>query len=177
MKITNKMISETVSNIISQGAIDSISDASAAIGNALANGNNVVQAVGKSLLSSLGGILVDLGKMSIEIGVGLIAVELGLKSLNPAVAIAAGVALVALGSFFSSKTKSIGNSMGGGGGGGSSSTGSAGGGSYSTPTSNTQSSGGCCDGRVVFEIEGQKLVGVLSRTLDRNSRLASDIGL
>jgi len=175
MKITNEKIDEAVSGIISQGAIDSISDASAAIGNALANGNNVLQAVGKSLLSSLGGILVDLGKMSIEIGVGLIAVELGLKSLNPAVAIAAGVALVALGSFFSSKSKSIGNSMGGGGG--SSSTGSAGGGSYSTPTSNTQSSGGFGGGTVVFEIEGQKLVGVLSRTLDRNQRLASDIGL
>jgi uncharacterized membrane protein len=112
--------------------------------------------------------------MAISIGVGIIAVKLGLKSLNPAVAIAAGVALVALGSFFSSKSKSIGNSMGGGG---SSSTGSAGGGSYSAPSSNTQSSGGFGGGTVVFEIEGQKLVGVLSRTLDRNQRLASDIGL
>jgi len=125
MKMMNEMISEAVSGIISDAAIESISSAFSAIGNALANGNNVLEAVGASLLNSLGGILIQVGKMAVAVGIGIVAIKTALESLNPVIAIAAGAALIALGSYFSSKSKSIGKSMGGSGG--SSSTGSAGG--------------------------------------------------
>jgi hypothetical protein len=109
------------------------------------------------------------------VGVGLLAIKTALKSLNPAVAIGAGVALIALGSFFSSKSSSIGGSVGGGGRGASSSSGS--GANNQSFTSSGFSGGGNNGGTVVFEIAGQKLIGVLSNTLNANRRLGGQLGL
>jgi hypothetical protein len=163
------------SEIISGALVDTFAGIGSAIGNALANGGSVLGAIGQSLLASLGGLLIQMGKMAIEIGVGLIAVKTALKSLNPYVAIAAGVGLVALGSIFSSKSKSIGGSIGGGGGGASSSTG--GGANNQSFTSSGFSGGGNNGGTVVFEIAGQKLIGVLSNTLNANRRLGGQLAL
>lgn len=163
-------------NQIIQGAmVDTFAGIGTAIGNALANGGSVLGSIGASLLDSLGGLLVQMGRMAIEIGVGLIAVKTALKSLNPYVAIAAGVGLVALGSMFSSKSKSIGGSIGGGGGGASSSTGS--GANNQSFSSGGFSGGSNSGGTVVFEIAGQKLVGVLSNTLNANRRLGGQLAL
>ena len=162
------------SDIISGAIADTFASIGFAIGDAIANGSSVLEAVGGALLSSLGGLLVEMGKMAIQIGVSLLAIKTALKSLNPAVAIAAGVALVALGSFFSSKSKSIGNSIGGGGG---VSGGSGSGANNSSFTSSSFASRGSDGGTVVFEIAGQKLVGVLSNTLNANRRLGGQLGL
>jgi hypothetical protein len=162
------------SQIISGAIADTFAGIGFAIGDAIANGGSVLEAVGVALLSSLGGLLVEMGKMAIQIGVSLLAIKTALKSLNPAVAIAAGVALVALGSFFSSKSKSIGNSIGGGGG---VSGGSGSGANNSSFTSSSFASRGSDGGTVVFEIAGQKLVGVLSNTLNANRRLGGQLGL
>ena len=166
-------------NLASQIITDSIAatfqNLGQSIGDALATGGNVLNAVGATLLSSLGAILTDMGKMAIQIGVGLIGIKAALKSLNPAAAIAAGVALIALGSFFSSKSKSIGGSIGGGGGGASSSSGAgANNQSFSSSGFSSRGDGG---GTVVFEIAGQKLIGVLSNTLNANRRLGGTLGL
>lgn len=144
-----------------------------ALGSALANGADVLNAVGKTLLSSLGGLLTDMGKMAIQIGVGLKAIKYALSSLNPTVAIGAGVALVALGSFFSAKSSSIGGSIGGGGGASSSS--GAGANNTSFTSSGFASNNG--GGTVVFEIAGTKLIGVLSNTINSNKRLGGQLGL
>ncbi|MFM2204470.1 MAG: Flavobacterium phage 11b [Bacteroidota bacterium] len=144
-----------------------------AIGNALATGSDILSAVGASLLSSLGNILTDMGKMAIQVGVGLLAIKTALKSLNPAVAIGAGVALIALGSFFSAKSSSIGGGIGGGGG-ASSSSGSGANNSSFTSSGFASNSGG---GTVVFEIAGTKLIGVLSNTINSNKRLGGQLGL
>jgi hypothetical protein len=161
--------------IISGALVNTFAGIGAAIGGALASGGNVLKAIGGSLLSSLGGLLTDMGKMAIQVGVGLLAIKTALKSLNPAVAIGAGVALIALGSFFSSKSSSIGGSVGGGGRGASSSSGS--GANNQSFTSSGFSGGGNNGGTVVFEIAGQKLIGVLSNTLNANRRLGGQLGL
>jgi len=162
------------SEIINNSIVNTFAGIGSAIGNALANGTSVFEAIGATLLDSLGAILVDMGKMAIQVGVGLLAIKSSLKSLNPAVAIGAGVALVALGSFFSAKSKSIGSSVGGSGG-ANGSTGS--GANNSSFTSSGFSGGSNNGGTVVFEIAGQKLIGVLSNTLNANRRLGGQITL
>ena len=159
--------------IINTSIADTFAGLGNAIGSALATGGNVLQAVGATLLSSLGGILTNMGQMAIQIGVGLLGIKAALKSLNPGAAIAAGVALIALGSFFSSKSSSIGGSIGGGGGASSSS----GAGANNQSFSSSGFSGGGGGGTVVFEIAGQKLIGVLNNTLNSNRRLGGTLGL
>lgn len=161
-----------VSEVVSGGLSNALSGIGEAFGNALANGGNALEALGSTLLSALGGILVDLGKLAIQTGVGILAVKTALKSLNPAVAIAAGAALVALGSAFSKGASKLGSSGGGGnfGSGGGASSSSNGG--VSTSFTPSQSQGG----RVIFEIGGDKLIGVLNNTLRGNERIGTSEG-
>lgn len=161
-------------SIINGAIADTFAGFGEAIGNALASGGNVIESIGASLLSSLGGLLVQMGKMAIQIGVGLLAIKAALKTLNPGVAIAAGVALVALGSFFSAKSRSISNSIGGGGGASSNTGAGANNTSFSSGSFSARGDGG---GTVVFEIAGQKLIGVLSNTLNANRRLGGSLQL
>jgi hypothetical protein len=90
-----------------------------AMGSAIAGAGNMGNQLAAVLLGSLGAIVSQVGKMAIGIGIGLESIKTALKSLNPVVAIAAGVALVALGAFFKAKSADIGQSMDKGGGGGS----------------------------------------------------------
>lgn len=76
----------------------------------------------KALLGTLGSLLTQMGQMAIAIGFGLLEIELSLETLNPFAAIAAGIGLVALGSYFSNQSSSIGSSIGGGGSSGSGSS-------------------------------------------------------
>jgi hypothetical protein len=165
---------QQVSEVVSGGLSNALAGIGEAFGNALASGGNVLQALGSTLLGALGGILVDLGKLAIQTGIGILAVKKALKSLNPGVAIAAGVALVALGSAFSKGASKLGSSGGGGGGnfgsGGGASSSSNGG--VSTSFTPSQSQGG----RVVFEIGGDKLIGVLNNTLRGNERIGTSEG-
>jgi hypothetical protein len=63
------------------------------------------------MLSTFGGLVKSLGQLILAIGTGMLAAEASLKSLNPFVAIAAGAALIALGSYFSNATKQLGGSI------------------------------------------------------------------
>jgi hypothetical protein len=66
------------------------------------------------------------------------------------------------------------SSLAGGGGGGGTT-----GRDYSSPAStvSTGSGGGFTNGSVVFEISGTSLIGVLSNSLDKNSRLGGTLGI
>jgi len=165
---------DRASQIINGALIDTFAGIGNAIGNALATGGNVLNALGASLLGALGSVLTSMGKMAIEIGVGLLAVKFALKTLNPYAAIAAGIGLVALGAIFSSKSASIGNSIGGGGNTSTSTGSGANNNSFSSGGFSSASSNG---GTVVFEIAGQKLIGVLSNTLNSNKRLGGSTNL
>ena len=164
---------ENLSSLISGSLADTFAGIGNAIGNALATGGNVLQAIGSTLLSSLGGLLTEMGKMAIQVGVGLLGIKAALKTLNPAVAIAAGVGLIALGAAFSSKSSSLSGSIGGGGKASTSSGAGANNSSFSSGGFSSASGGGT----VVFEIAGQKLIGVLNNTLNGNKRLGGAVGL
>lgn len=167
-KKTIEDFNKELGSIVTNGTVNALAGIGDAIGGALASGGNVIDAVGKSILGSMGSMLQELGKATIAYGVGLIAIKTAIK--NPATAIAAGVAMVALGSMIG---KSVAKSSSVVGGGGSVSTGA----SVSSPTSSTGSGGSSSftGGTVIFEISGQSLIGVLSNTLDKNRRLGGSL--
>lgn len=80
----------------------------------LAIGTGSFADFGNVLLKQIGKTLTQLGELLIATGVGIAAFKKSLTSLNPAVAIAAGIALVALGAAISGSIKSLGSSSGGG---------------------------------------------------------------
>lgn len=170
---------EGMTSIIQNGIVESLSGMAEAIGSAFATGNNVISAVGKSLLSTLGSVLSELGKMCITTGIGILAIQTSLKTLNPYVAIAAGAALIALGGAVKGSIKNLGSSASSGG----SSSGSGGyntGASYSSPSSSSSGGGSSSsfgNGTVVFEIAGDRLIGVLQNTINKNKRLGGSLAL
>ncbi len=93
-----------------------VENAFGGIGEAIGLAITGTESLGKSLLRIFGGILSQFGKMLITAGVGILALKKAFQSLNPYVAIAAGIALVALGTAVGASTRSLGSSIGGGGG-------------------------------------------------------------
>ncbi len=96
---------------------EAFADISGAVGSGLANiasgigsGSMGIGQVGGMLLSTLGDIAIHLGKTAIQIGLAMEAIKMSFK--NPFTAIAAGIALIAIGSFI----KNAGNIVSGGSG-------------------------------------------------------------
>lgn len=150
-----------------------------AIGNALSTGGNVLNAVGNSLLASFGSFLSDMGGLLIKYGTLAVIkgkLDLAIATGGPA-AIGAGIAAIAVGVALKAAGAAIGNAARGGstGGGGGGSTGR----DYTSPASSVSTGGGSgfTSGSVVFEISGTSLIGVLSNTLDKNSRLGGTLGI
>ena len=154
-----------VSGIIESGAQQTLGDFAFAIGDALASGGNVIKAGGAALLGGLAGILNQLGQLAIATGLAVEGIKKALQTLNPAVAIGAGVALIALAGFVSNKAKSLGGGSKGGGGGGGSSVGGSGVGGGSSFTGGAQG-GMFAQNRDVsgeFVVRGTDLVYVLGQ--------------
>jgi hypothetical protein len=122
----------SIADILDSNIYEAFSDLGTSLGEALATGGNVLSSVGKSLLSSVGKLLGDFGKQLIAFGVAGLAYSSLIKSLftdpvtaapKAGLAIAAGVALVAISGAIGSSMRS--NASGGGGGGGGAGGGSA----------------------------------------------------
>tara|TARA_R110002167_G_scaffold284737_1_gene489820 strand:+ start:328 stop:2100 length:1773 start_codon:yes stop_codon:yes gene_type:complete len=161
-----------LSGIIENNITNTFASIGEAIGKAMVEGGNLGESLAKALLGSIGAMLTQLGELAIATGVGILAVKTALQSLNPYVAIAAGVALVALGSAFSAGANKIGSS------GGTSSVSGQGSSSGSSFSSGSSYSGGVSgNGKVVFEIRGTSLIGVLRNTVDSNTRLGGSLSI
>lgn len=98
------------SNIIGSG----LSSLGEALGELFASGD--IEGFADNLLATFGGLIKQLGQMVLNLGIGLLAATTALKSLNPFIAIAAGTALIALGSIFAKSTQQLGNSISSGSG-------------------------------------------------------------
>jgi TP901 family phage tail tape measure protein len=178
-------LSQQANQALSQGATNGIAALAGAIGASLAGGSNAFAGFGQMLLGTLAGIMEELGKAAIGIGITMKAIKTSFK--NPGTAIAAGIALVAVSKYIN--TKVAGMTGGGGGGGGKSQglTPFANGGIVSGPTpalvgeytgaktnpeviaplNKLQNMMG---GNVNFVISGDNLVGTLNRANKTRSR-------
>jgi hypothetical protein len=92
-----------------------------ALGEAIANGGNLAGALASTVLGTIGDMAINLGKLAISMGITLKGIVEALKSLNPVVAIVAGIALIALGTMVKGAAGNI--AKGGKGGGGATSSG------------------------------------------------------
>lgn len=157
---------ESASAIISDNIVSTFAGIGDAIGEALINGTSLAAGLGQSMLASLGSVLGQLGQLAIGTGIAIEGIKTAITNLQPVAAIAAGVALLALSGVVKGAAKKIGGGMGSGG--------SGGGGGSSIPTSSSIAAGSSVNnmngGRVVFEIAGQKLIGVLANTQAANAR-------
>lgn len=160
-ELTKNLIQD-LDHLVTSSLSKTFSDLVTAIGEALANGGNVVQAIGNSLLKSLGNFLSELGGMLIEYGVmakvkGALdeAIEKGgtASIAAGAAAIAVGIALKAAGAAIASRANA---GLSGGGGVRGAST---------VPTSSLRQYGGSGGGgnEYVFRISGRDLVSVIDR--------------
>lgn len=104
---------EAVRTTLESGVENAFINMAESIGNSLATGANVMEGIGAVLLEAVGSMAIQLGQLAIQTGITMKFIKMSFK--NPATAIAAGIALIALGSYVSSKAKSI--TSGGGGGG------------------------------------------------------------
>lgn len=105
-----------LNQIVTGGLNDLAVGIGQSLGEALSSGGNLAQKLSKVVLSTIGSMATQLGKLAIGIGIGVQGIKKALSSLNPAVAIAGGIALIALGAFASSQAGKIGSGGGGGGG-------------------------------------------------------------
>ena len=157
---TFTLFEQELNSIVTGSLEQTLGGIGAAIGESLATGTNLVQNLGATLLSSLSSVLGQLGQLAIATGVAMLGIKFAFK--NPLSAIAAGVALIALSGAVRGKANQISGNVGGGGGGGN----------FSAPipqassTISTSAAGSAQDfggGRVIFEISGTNLIGVLNR--------------
>jgi hypothetical protein len=99
---------------IESGLEQTIGTMAATLGQALTEGGNFAEAGAAVLLNAVGSMAVQLGQLAIATGITMSAIKKAFT--NPFTAIAAGVALVAVGSYVSAQAKAI--TAGGSGGGG-----------------------------------------------------------
>jgi hypothetical protein len=98
--------------IVTGGLRNIASGIGSALGEAISSGGNLAGKLSKVLLGAIGGMAIQLGKLAIGTGITLKAIKKALESIHPAIAIAGGIALVALGTAFRSGAQKIGSSGG-----------------------------------------------------------------
>lgn len=157
-------ISKEIENTIKSG----ITGMAEAVGDMLAaftNGEKGWKAFASSALSALGDMAIGVGKIAIETGVAMLGIKAALETLGtagPYVAIAAGAALVALGTWAKSSLSNVAN-----------------GGNYSSSASTVTSSAASYDGNFeqrdvyvnvqgTLVADGDQLVAVLNNTDRKN---------
>ena len=115
MVLLAQQFNEQVGPIIEGGLEQMATGIGEALGQAMASGGNAVQGLAQVLLSGIGNMATQLGQLAIGTGIAIEGIKKALQSLNPVVAVAAGIALVALGAFVKAKAASIGKGGKGGG--------------------------------------------------------------
>lgn len=171
---------DNVNQIIGESIASTFSNLGTVIGDALASGASVLDAVGASLLQSLGNLLSSLGDELIKLGTAAVLAGTVVKLFGTIAGVGAGLAAIAggvllkgIGGAIASKGNKNANAAAGNNNNVSS------GADVSSPQSSVSSGGtfNNSSGTVVFEIAGQKLIGVLNNTLGANTRLGGNLAI
>jgi hypothetical protein len=110
-------LANNVNSLIQNELVESFADLGFSIGEALSTGSNVFEAIGKSLLNSIGAFLGQLGRQLIAYGVAGLAFSVATKALlNPLTAAPAAGALIAAGTALTLISGAIGGVLRGSGG-------------------------------------------------------------
>jgi len=96
-----KAFGEALNGAIREGAAAMAENMGSMLGS-VAAGTASVRDLANTFLTGLADLAIKIGQIAISTGAAILGIKKALESLNPAVAIAAGVALVALGSFVKS---------------------------------------------------------------------------
>jgi len=113
-----QFMSEGITNSVNGAMVDAGVGIGEMLGNFAAGAEgitsfgNLLKGIGSVVLEAVAGLAKQIGTMALESGVALLAIKLGLESLNPYVMIAAGVALIALSSAIRAGAKSMGGGIG-----------------------------------------------------------------
>ena len=83
------------------------------LGKMLSGGGGGIKELMNNFLSIMAEGLIQVGKLAIKTGLAIIGIKEALKSMNPVLAIAAGIALVALGTYVKGRLSKSADSMGG----------------------------------------------------------------
>jgi len=148
-----------LNSLIESGMSNALSTFGEGLG-ALMTGDMDIGDFGASLIGVVGQFMVQLGQLMVALGIGMTGLKAAISSMNPIVAIGAGVALIAVGSAISSLSK---KGLGGSSNGGSSPAASG----YSG-SQNQSNAAQSLSGNVVFELQGNTLKGVLNNQDRRN---------
>lgn len=103
---------------LNQGLGDALQTTAQLLGEMASGADASLSDLAATLGAALGDMLVNLGKTALLTAVGIAGIKKALTSLNPVAAAAAGVALIAFGSYIKGKVAQIGQDAGSGGGGG-----------------------------------------------------------
>lgn len=125
-------------------------------------GTGTLGDIGKVVLGSLADLAIQVGKIAIGVGLATFGIKAALQSLNPVLAIGAGVALVALGSAAKGALSKAGS--GGGGTFSSASTGGYGGGTTNVAPGSFRSQPMTINVTGSFRAQGRDLVAVIDQT-------------
>jgi hypothetical protein len=107
-----RQMEKDISSAITAAATSFVIGIGEMIGASMAGGRGI-QNFGMFALQSLAGLLQSVGEMAIQTGIALLGIQIALSTLNPFVAIAAGVALVALASGIKTSLAKKADGMGG----------------------------------------------------------------
>ena len=108
MILTGMRLSESLTEIANRMAVDVAVGVGEMLGS-IAAGQAGFKDLGKFGLEMMASLMHSVGQAAVEIGVALLGIQLSLKSFNPYLAIAAGVALIGFASFVRSKLDSVAN--------------------------------------------------------------------
>lgn len=93
---------DAVGSILDNFKVNAAAAIGEAIGNALGGGKDAFKNLFGGIFKELGSALQELGKIALKVGFGMAAIKKAFSSLNPALAIAAGIGLIALGALIKS---------------------------------------------------------------------------